>query len=50
MINNCLNPKCKHDWFQRNDQKSKQCPKCKSYYWDDEEHWKDKTQLNQGGI
>ena len=43
MINKCLN--CKHDWIQRSDMKTKPktCPKCKSYYWNDEEHWKDKT-------
>ncbi len=42
MINNCLNPTCKHDWFQRTlETDPKQCPKCKSYYWNDEEHWKE---------
>ncbi len=48
MINKCLNPNCKHDWFQRSDMKTKPkvCPRCKSYYWDDEDHWKIKTQIN----
>ncbi len=41
MKNKCLNPNCNHKWFQRNDKKPKVCPRCKSYHWEDQEHWKD---------
>ncbi len=52
MKNKCLNPNCNHDWYQRNDERPKTCPRCKSYNWDDEEHWKKPIKLieSKGGI
>jgi len=47
MENKCLNPNCNHEWFQRNDNRPKVCPRCKNYNWDNEEHFKSKTQLNK---
>ena len=41
MRNKCLNPKCEHGWFGRSNEIPKTCPKCKSYYWNDEDHWKE---------
>jgi len=26
--------RCGHEWFPRNDEKPRVCPKCKSPYWD----------------
>lgn len=45
MKNKCLNPKCNHDWFPNDPNiKPKTCPRCKSYEWDNEEHWKEKEE------
>lgn len=31
----CKRAKCQHEWFQKSDKKPVQCPRCKSYKWDD---------------
>lgn len=33
----CKRPACGHEWFQKSDKKPVQCPKCKSYKWDEPE-------------
>lgn len=47
MKNKCLNPTCNHDWYQRNDERPKTCPRCKSYSWDDEKHWFAKSSIGE---